>query len=70
MVTTEVTEREVKYKTCMPDFFLVESSLNSSIPFFSAFYDKQVISCQCFQKLGCDTVLSAGPVDSRDLFGF
>lgn len=44
-------------------FFLLESSLNFSIPFFPAFYDKQIISYRCSQKLDCDTVLSAAPVD-------
>lgn len=44
-------------------FFLLKSSLNSSIPFFPAFYDKQIISYQRSQKLDCDTVLSAGPMD-------
>lgn len=44
-------------------FFLLEPSLNFSIPFFPAFCDKQIISYWCSQKLGCDTLLSAAPVD-------
>lgn len=44
-------------------FFLLEPSLNFSIPFFPAFCDKQIISYRCSQKLGCDTLLSAAPVD-------